>query len=181
MSGAQPIVVALASRSSDADSEDTNRVWQGQQGGGRPGRESRSPGSRTLRRSDGPRHPPRPTDAARTFFGTIVVGNQRETFVFVRWQFWVTTAVALLVALLAGYCMMLFGQNRATQAELAQRTQYLQQTVQLDGLYRELVKALADLAVRNKDQALTDLLAKQGITFNTATPAVPESNSGARP
>ena len=92
-----------------------------------------------------------------------------------RWQFWVTTVVALLVALMAGYTMMLFGQNRATQAELAQRAQYVQQSVQLEGLYRDIVKALADLSIRNQDKALGDLLSAQGITVsaNGGAPANP--------
>lgn len=89
-----------------------------------------------------------------------------------RWQFWVTTVVALLVALTAGYTMMLFSQNRNGQADLARRAQYVQQSIQLEGLYREMVKALADLSVRNQDKALTDLLGSQGITVNAnADPA----------
>ena len=103
-----------------------------------------------------------------------------------RWQFWVTTTLALLVALVTGYTMMLYGQNRATSAELAQRAQYVQQSVQLEGLYRELVKALADLSVRNSDKALTDLLNSQGITLNTPASApapavVPDARKGAKP
>ena len=90
-----------------------------------------------------------------------------------RWQFWVTTVVALLVALTAAYSMMLFSQNRNTQAELTRRARYVQESIQLEGLYREMVKALADLSVRNQDKAITDLLGTQGITVNASaeTPA----------
>ena len=102
-----------------------------------------------------------------------------------RWQFWVTTVVALLVALTAGYSMMLFSQNRKAQTELGQRAQYVQQSIQLEGLYREMVKALADLSIRNQDKALTDLLATQGITVSanadqagTAAPA--DAKKGAK-
>lgn len=103
-----------------------------------------------------------------------------------RWQFWVTTIVALCVALAAGYTMMLFGQNRTSQAELARRTQYIQQSVQLESLYRDIVKALADLSIRNQDKALGDLLASQGITVNAPTPGATAPNAnepkkGARP
>ena len=104
-----------------------------------------------------------------------------------RWQFWVTTVVALLVALAAGYSMMLFSQNRNTQAELARRAQYVQQSVQLEGLYREMIKALADLSVRNQDKALTGLLASQGITVSAtadtpaaASPPLPDVRKGAK-
>ncbi len=105
-----------------------------------------------------------------------------------RWQFWVTTVVALLVALMAGYTMMLFGQNRGTQAELSQRARYVQESVQLEGLYRDIVKALADLSVRNQDKALSDLLGAQGITVNAnaAQPApangtTPDARKGGKP
>ena len=103
-----------------------------------------------------------------------------------RWQFWIATVVALMAAVVAGYDMMLFGQNRTTQAELARRNQYIQQSVQLEPLYREMVKALADLSVRNQDKALSDLLGTQGITINApaaATPPspAPETKKGARP
>ena len=102
----------------------------------------------------------------------------------VRWQFWFTTVVALLVAVLAGYDMMLFAQNRATQADLAGRTQYLQQSVPLETLYREMVRALADLSVRNDDHALSDLLSQQGIRLGpseaASTPAAAPSGTGAK-
>lgn len=109
----------------------------------------------------------------------------------VRWQFWTATVIALLVALVAGYSMMLFGQNRAAQAEFAGRARHVQESVQLEGLYREMVKALADLSVRNQDKALEALLASQGITLagprgapapTATTPAVPpsEARKGAR-
>ena len=108
--------------------------------------------------------------------GTIDAPNTSGGHVLARWQFWVTTVVALLVALVAGYNMMLFRQNRLAQAEFARRAQYVQQSVQLEGLYREIVKALADLSVRNQDKALTDLLASQGITLSGPTaPAAPSA------
>lgn len=104
-----------------------------------------------------------------------------------RWQFWMTTVIALLVALTAGYSMMLFSQNRNTQAELARRAQYVQQSIQLEGLYREMIKALADLSLRNQDKALTDLLGSQGITVSAtadsptqATAAPADARKGAK-
>ena len=88
-----------------------------------------------------------------------------------RWQFWVTTVVALLVALTAGYSMMLFTQNRASQTQLSQRAAYVQQSLQLTGVYREMVEGLGNVAVRNQDKALIDLLASQGITVSVGDPA----------
>ncbi len=96
-----------------------------------------------------------------------------------RWQLWVTTVVALVVAALVGYTMMLFGENRATQAELASRAAFVQQSVQLEPLYRDIVKALADLSVRNQDKAIGDLLTSQGITINA--PAAPSTPAASAP
>ncbi len=103
------------------------------------------------------------------------------------WQFWTATVIALVVAMIAGYDMMLFSQNRSMQGELARRAQYVQQSVQVEPLYREMVKALADLSVRNQDKALSDLLASQGISVKppaadsqTAVPSL-DANGQAKP
>lgn len=107
--------------------------------------------------------------------------RRRESMVLARWEFWVTTIVALMVAIIAGYTMMLFAQNRITQTELERRSQYVQQSMQRGILYRELARALADLSVRNRDKALTDLLASHGITVNAPSPSADVPPAGATP
>lgn len=107
------------------------------------------------------------------------------------WEFWTLTIVALAAAALAAANMMMFTQNRAIQVEATGRAQFVQQSVQLEGLYREIVKALADLSVRNQDKALRDLLAAQGITVNAGAqpnpaamptaPAAPTDAKKAKP
>ena len=82
-----------------------------------------------------------------------------------RGQACVTLAAALGVVL-AITNMVLFERNRLLQGEVGSRAQYIQQSVQLEGLHREIVNALANLAVRNKDDALKTILTQQGITFN---------------
>ena len=99
-------------------------------------------------------------------------------------EFWIATGVALVAALLAVTNVVLFDGNRARQANVTERAQFVQQSVQLEVLYREIVKALADLSVRQQDPALTNLLASRGITV-TATPApaaapAAETRKGAR-
>ena len=78
----------------------------------------------------------------------------------------------------------LFNGNRAAQAEVSSRAQYVQQTAQLEPLYREMVKALADLSVRNNDVQLREMLAKQGITLSANPPAAaapaPEPRKGGK-
>ena len=87
-------------------------------------------------------------------------------------EFFILTALAAIGVLLAIANMILFSQNRTAQAEVTGRAQYIQQAAQLEPLYREMVKALGELSVRNNDAQLRELLAKQGITVNTP-PAAP--------
>lgn len=97
-------------------------------------------------------------------------------------EFWILTALAAIALLLAIVNMVVFSQNRAAQAEVSGRSQYIQQAAQLEPLYREMVKALADLAVRNNDAELRDMLTKQGITLTASPPAptapAPEPKKG---
>lgn len=85
-------------------------------------------------------------------------------------EFRVLTLLAVATLLVAVANVVLFGQNRERQQEVASRGQFIQQSVQLEGLYREIVKALADLAVRGNDKQISEMLAKQGISV-TASPA----------
>lgn len=80
------------------------------------------------------------------------------------------TLAAALGVVLAVTNMVLFEGNRSLQAEIGSRAQYIQQSVQLEGLHREIVNAIANLAVRNKDDALKTILTQQGITFNVGPP-----------
>lgn len=99
------------------------------------------------------------------------------------WQACVTLAAALGVVL-AVTNMIFFERNRSLREEVGSRAQYIQQSVQLEGLHREIVSAIANLAVRNKDDALKTILTQQGITFNvgppasTAAPQAPEARGG---
>ena len=82
-----------------------------------------------------------------------------------RWQFTTLTVLSTLTLALVVVDIVLYSGNRSAQAEVAARAQYLQQTVQLQSLYQEIVKALAELSMRNQDGALRELLAKQGISL----------------
>jgi hypothetical protein len=76
------------------------------------------------------------------------------------------TGVCTLVMVLALVNVALFQGNAALQAQVSERQVYIQQSLQLEGLYREMVKALAELSAQNSDERLKALLASQGITFN---------------
>ena len=70
--------------------------------------------------------------------------------------------------------------NRQAQPRSARRNNTSERP--LEPLYREMVKALADLSIRNNDVQLRELLAKQGITVpsNAAFgPNAPPGNAAA--
>lgn len=88
-----------------------------------------------------------------------------------RLEFWIATflggsCVALMVA-----NVTLASLNRGLQADVGVRQQYVQQSVQLEGLYREIVRALAELGARNNDQDVRTLLQRHGITYSLNAPA----------
>ena len=89
-------------------------------------------------------------------------------------QYWTLTAIAAasVVAVITNMAMNLV--NRTTQAEINSRALFLQQTVQLDVFYREMVKALADVSLRNQDKDLQELLTSHGITVTPAAGPDPQ-------
>lgn len=90
-----------------------------------------------------------------------------------RVQYWIATALGGLCLLLALANVTLASMNRGLQGDIAQRQQYVQQSVQLEGLYREIIRALAELGARNNDQDVRALLQRHGITYTVNAPAAP--------
>jgi hypothetical protein len=80
-----------------------------------------------------------------------------------KWQFNVLIGLGALALLLALADGVLFTLNFSAKGVLSQRQQFVQQTVPLEGLYRDIVKALAELALKNNDRQVLDMLAGQGI------------------
>ena len=88
-------------------------------------------------------------------------------------QYWVVTfiAAACFVAMLVS--VSLSYNNATARADVNQRQQFVQQSLQLEGLYKEIVRALAEMGARNNDGDVKAMLQKNGITYtaNAATPA----------
>jgi phosphoserine phosphatase len=87
-----------------------------------------------------------------------------------KWQFNLLTTLGVLALLLAVGNGVLFMQNRSAQGALNQQQQFIQQTVPLENLYREIVKTLAETAVKSNDRQVLDMLSAQGlnVTVNGA-------------
>ena len=76
-------------------------------------------------------------------------------------QFWAATALGALCLVLALANVTMASMNRDLQGDINVRQQYVQQSMQLEGLYREIVRALAELGARNNDQDVRALLQQQ--------------------
>ena len=86
-------------------------------------------------------------------------------------QFAIATTVGALSLLLVAGNAALGRSNKALQADVALRQQYVQQSVQLEGLYREIIRALAELGARNNDAEVRSMLQQHGITYTVNAPA----------
>ncbi len=97
-----------------------------------------------------------------------------------RWQYLTLVVLGVAALLLVSVNSTLVVFNRGRQAEVNQRQIFLQQTTPLEGIYREMVKALADLAVRNGDQRVLNELSAQGINVTVNSPAASTPVAGAK-
>ena len=85
-----------------------------------------------------------------------------------QWNVLAALGLAALVLVVAHTTLQ--WQNRAAQAQFAQRQQFVAQTVPLESLYRDIVKALAEMAVKANDRQIIDMLGAQGINITVNTP-----------
>ena len=85
------------------------------------------------------------------------------------WLYWVTVGLVRRspLVLVVAY-IVLVQDNRAVQAEVNRRQQFINQSIQLGRVNEALIRALAAAAANNKDDKLRDLLAQNGITINAA-------------
>ena len=86
-------------------------------------------------------------------------------------QYWALTTLAGASLLLAAANVALSSSNRSLQGDINVRQQYVQQSVQLEGLYREIIRALAELGARNNDQDVRAMLQRHGISYTVNPPA----------
>ena len=97
-----------------------------------------------------------------------------------KWQFNVLVALGVSALLLVVANAALFTMNRDAQAVLNQRQQFIQQTVPLEGLYRDIVRAIAEMATKENDRPMLDILSAQGLSVTVNKPAVAPAPASAR-
>jgi hypothetical protein len=84
---------------------------------------------------------------------------------------WGTTALSLVALLLVVGNILLAIDIQQRQAEVNQRQQFINQSIQLSRANQLLINALAQIAAKNGDAEIRDLLAANGITFSISNPA----------
>jgi histidinol phosphatase-like PHP family hydrolase len=87
------------------------------------------------------------------------------------WKFSLVTAIALIGSILVLVNVSIHRGNRTLQADVAQRQQFINQSIQLARLNNEIIQALARLSAETNDESIRQLLADQGVTFTVNPPA----------
>ena len=93
------------------------------------------------------------------------------------WAYRLLVALSGITLILVVVYIVLIQDNRSVQAEVNQRQQFINQSIQLGRVNDALIRALAAMAVSNNDDKLHELLAQNGIATGApekqATPAAP--------
>jgi len=95
--------------------------------------------------------------------------------------FWATSGLALLILILVCVNTILMSGNRSSQAEVNARQQFINQSIQLSRLHQDLVNTLAATSVRNKNDALRQILSEVGITVTPREPAADQPRAQTAP
>jgi hypothetical protein len=82
----------------------------------------------------------------------------------------ILTALAALMLVLVLVNILLGFGNQSLRAEVGERQQFITQSLQLEGLHREIVTVLATVVLKTKDEPLKSLLASQGIRLDPTPP-----------
>lgn len=85
----------------------------------------------------------------------------------------VMTILSSVVLLLVVVNIFVALGNQSIQTEVGERQQAISQTLQLEGLNRQLINVLASLALKTNDEALKKILAAGGINLPGAAEPAP--------
>ena len=95
------------------------------------------------------------------------------------WQFYLLCAMSVAALVLVAVNISLFSTNRGLQAEVLRQQQTVNQGLRLSRLNDQIIRGLASLAAQTRDDQITAMLARHGVTFNVgpapagAPPGVP--------
>jgi hypothetical protein len=85
------------------------------------------------------------------------------------WLYRILVALSGITLILVVVYIVVIQDNRAIQAEVNQRQQFINQSIQLGRFNDTLIRALAAAAADSKDDKLRNLLAQNKIAINPKT------------
>jgi uncharacterized protein YbjT (DUF2867 family) len=100
---------------------------------------------------------------------------------FQRWQFLLLAVLGGIVLLLVLTNEVLSSGNRRAQQAVAARAQYIQQSQAIEPVYRSILRTLAELAAKNHDEQIRQLLASQGINYTVTAPSAAKGAPPGKP
>lgn len=83
-----------------------------------------------------------------------------------KWQYNLLVFLGGLALVLVLADAVAYARNRDARIELDRRQMFIQQTFPLQALYNDVVKALAQMALRSNDRQVLDMLAARGISVS---------------
>jgi hypothetical protein len=87
----------------------------------------------------------------------------------------ILTILSALMFVLVVVNIVLSLGNQSMQLEVTERQQFITQSIQLEGLSRQVIGVLANMAIKTNDQQLKNLLASSGV--NLGPPTEPPAGS----
>ena len=87
------------------------------------------------------------------------------------WLNWFNAALGVLALTFVVGNIVLHRTNLELQDSLAERQQFINESIRLSRFNGQLVQALATLAAQGEDAAIRDLLATHGINYTVNLPA----------
>ncbi len=88
-------------------------------------------------------------------------------------QFWGLNLLAVAALVLVAINFSFSQTNQRLRTQVAERQQFLNQSVRVSQLNAEVIKAIASLAAQKHDTELTELLREAGITYKATEPTTP--------
>ncbi len=87
------------------------------------------------------------------------------------WLNWINAGLAMLALVFVVGNIVLHRTNLELQESLAQRQQFINESIRLSRFNGQLVQALATLSAQTDDAAIRNLLATHGINFTVNLPS----------
>lgn len=95
------------------------------------------------------------------------------------WVYWALVGMSAIALVLVVVNLILGQSIRSVQAEVNQRQQFINQSIRLNQINQELIRLIAQTAIKDNDSKLHDVLTRNGITVNVSAP--PPDGAAAAP